>query len=119
MAKIIAPLHSDTASGSIGKTLTFRRDALRAVAHRKIKASTSRTFQQAARRTAYTNGCAAWRALTPEERAQYNEDARAAMITGFNLWMRNWLNAWTPPQPGTVWDGGATTWDGGSTVWDS
>ena len=117
MAKITNPLHSLTASGSVAALITYRHTAARAIAHRLPAASKSATAAQLARRALYAAGCAAWQALTPEEKAAWAATGEVVNLSGFSLYIKTYLL--TPPAAGTIWDGGATTWDGGATTWDA
>lgn len=52
-----------------------------------------RTENQLAAAQTFREGMAAWKALTPEEKAQYNEDAKEFRIEGVNLFMREWMRS--------------------------
>lgn len=114
MAKVTGPLLSMEAAGTLGKLLTFTATGK---GHRVYKFSPPRGTGDAGRKAHYAAGCAAWRALDEEGKQGYNESARPLKLTGFNLYMREYMNAYNLPS-GTTWDGGSTTWDGGSTTWD-
>lgn len=123
MARTNGPLFSESAAGPFARTITFQRRGGKVVA-RSLPTLTKPytppppTSAQQAQRAAYAAAVSAWNALTPEARAQWKIDARPLNITGYNLFVRDYLTTPTPPA-GTVWDGGATTWDGGATLWDT
>lgn len=52
-----------------------------------------RTVPQQARRTAYANGVSAWQALTQPEKDIYNEQAKGKNLSGYNIFMQDWLNS--------------------------
>lgn len=116
MAKVTAPLHSLTASGSIGSTLTMLRSLSRNIAKKKSKPGGAPSAAQIARRAYYRQASADWMALTPLEKAAYKPAADAAQITPYNAYMREALDAYSPAT-GVAWDGGSAVWDGGSAVW--
>jgi hypothetical protein len=117
MAKVTGPLHSITASGSIGGTLTMLRQSMRNIAKKKSKPGGQPSAAQLARRAAYKTAAAAWSALTTEQKAAWKPAADAAQITPFNAYMRAMLRAW---QAGgaSPWDNGATSWDAGASIWN-
>jgi hypothetical protein len=116
MAKVTAPLHSLTASGSIGNTLTMLRALSRNIAKKKSKPGGTPSAAQLARRAYYRQASADWMALTNLQKAAWKPAADAAQITPFNAFMRAALKAYSPAS-GVAWDSGSATWDGGTAVW--
>jgi len=116
MAKVTAPLHSMTASGSIGGTLTMLRALSRNIAKKKSKPSGAPSQAQIERRAYYRQASADWMALTPLEKAAWKPAADAKQITPYNAYMSAALAQYLPGA-GVAWDGGAAQWDGGSAVW--
>lgn len=116
MAKVTAPLHSISASGSIGGTLTMLRSMSRNIAKKKSQPGGAPTAAQLARRAYYRQASAAWMALTPLEKAAWKPAADAAQITPYNAYMSAALAAYSPAA-GVAWDAGAAVWDGGAAVW--
>lgn len=114
MAKVSGPLLSMDASGMVGGLVVFTRTP---TGHRAYKLNAPKNTGVQARKDYYADGCAAWRLLTPEEKQTWSDDAVIYQITGFNLFMKEWMLTYSPIS-GTVWDDGATTWDGGGTLWD-
>lgn len=114
MAKLIGPLHSLHATGTLAHTITYTGSTGGARAIR-YKAPTGTGTP--ARRALYAAGCAAWALLTPEQKTTWKITGAERRMSGFSTWMSAYLLA--PPVSGTVWDGGLTTWDGGATVWDT
>jgi hypothetical protein len=117
MAKVTAPLHSLTAHGSIGHTLTMLRQLGANIAKKKSKPTGPPTPAQIAQRAAYQAAVADWNALTPEQKLTWKTAADARAITPFNAYMSAALLSAVPPL-GTIWDDGATIWDDGATTWD-
>lgn len=116
MAKVTAPLHSLTASGSIGGTLTMLRQSMRNIAKKKSRPGGTPSAAQLARRAYYRQASADWMALTPLQKAAWKPAADAAQITPYNAYMSAALEAYSPAA-GVAWDGGAAEWDGGTAVW--
>lgn len=116
MAKVTAPLHSITASGSIGNTLTMLRQLSRNIAKKKSKPGGAPSAVQVARRAYYRQASADWMALTPLQKAAWKPAGDAAQITAFNAYMRAQLAAYIPGT-GLQWDSGGAVWDGGAAVW--
>lgn len=55
--------------------------------------SNPRTPPQQNWRAIFRAGVLLWQGLTPDARTPYNEEARRLRMSGFNLFMREWLNA--------------------------
>lgn len=122
MARVICPLFSQSASGPLGRRLTFQPtpggQVVRASPRLRLDfAASPPTTAQTAQRAAYAAACAAWAALTPDQQTAYDDAAARLDWTGFNLYLSESL-APSPPVAGTIWDAGATTWDAGATLWD-
>lgn len=49
------------------------------------------TVPQQANRQKMTNGVAAWQALTDEQKAVYNENAKGKNLSGYNLFLSEYL----------------------------
>ena len=115
MAKVTGPLMSLAASGSIAKIINYTSTSGGKTVRGWAKPTGTPSSIQVSRRNRYREGAAAWQVLTPAEKDSYTATADALKITGYNLFIRNWLAPWAPV--GTSWDGGATTWDAGATSW--
>jgi hypothetical protein len=50
---------------------------------------------QWAQRERFKAAVEAWNALTPEEKAMWDKDAARYQLSGYNIWIRTWLNAHT------------------------
>ena len=120
MAKTKHALFSLAASGSLAGQLLFANQRGKQIA-RSMRGLRSAAVQrrttppsaaQMARRATYAAACAAWQALTTNQREAYRAAADAARITPFNLYLKTALR-----QTGTAWDGGSSTWDNGASVW--
>jgi hypothetical protein len=118
MAKIIGPLCSISAAGSLGDTITFQSVHGRPVARRHASPTNTPTPSQAARRASYAAGVTAWHALTAEEVSAWRLAGSLKALTGFNAFISDWLLT-PPPATSAIWDDGASIWDGGSTLWDT
>lgn len=116
MAKVTAPLHSMTASGSIGSTLTMLRAMSRNIAKKKSQPGGAPSAAQLARRAYYRQASADWMALTPLQKAAWKPAADAAQITPFNAYMSAALASYSTTAS-VAWDAGTAVWDGGTAVW--
>lgn len=116
MAKTTNPLHSVSASGSIGNTLTLLKQFGRNIAKKKSRPGGAPSAAQLARRAYYRAAAQDWIALSPAQKAEWKPWADAAHITPFNAYMSARLAEYTG-DPGVQWDAGAAVWDGGSAVW--
>jgi len=114
MAKLIGPLHSMSATGALGKAIIFTGSTggARAIAYKKPSGTGTPV-----RKATYRAGCAAWKVLTGNEKAQWVLVGAKTKINGFNAFISNWLKTYQAPQ-GIPWDSGTTTWDNGTTTWD-
>jgi len=52
-----------------------------------------RTAEQQSQRAKLTAGVAAWQALTPEEQAAYDTNAAGLHMSGYNLFLREYLSS--------------------------
>lgn len=114
MAKLTNPLMSLSATGALAGQIIFAglNGGTRAYALRQAKVTGA-----PARKQRYREGCTAWQALTPEQQNNWRERGKPERLNGFQAFMRDWLNSWSPVTH-TIWDGGLTTWDGGLTIFD-
>jgi hypothetical protein len=114
MAKIMGPLHSMGATGSIGHSITFQGVSGRSRAIQYTKPSGT---GNAVRKALYSAGCAAWAALSEGQKTDWRQAARMRRITGFNAFVGAYMLG--EITTGTTWDAGSTTWDAGTTTWDA
>lgn len=117
MAKVTGPLHSLSASGTVGGTLTMLRQRGQNIAKRASKPGGKPSAAQLTQRALYRASAASWSALDQNAKNAWREKAAAAQITPFNAYMSATLHAGAPIA-GTLWDGGSTTWDAGASSWD-
>jgi len=116
MAKVTGPLHSLSASGSIGSTITMLRSMSRNIAKKKSAPRGQPTATQLARREKYRARAAGWSLLSPADQDDWRTIGAARQITGFNAYISAGLAA-GGAVGGVQWDGGSAVWDGGSAVW--
>ena len=94
MAKIKGALHSDSAGGAFAKQMIFRHGKKGSVVTSYYKPGSARKIiiseAQLAQREFYGQAVQAWRALTVEEKAIFNKNAKALAkpITGWNLFFK-------------------------------
>ncbi len=116
MAKITGGLFSLQAHGALGKRFVFTSNKHSAAVKNYAHPDNPRTLAQLARRQAYTDACAAWQLLTQPQKNGWALTAKTRKITGFNLFVSDWLKS-ALIGTYTTWDAGFTTWDGKITVW--
>ena len=95
MAKVKVPLGSFSASGAIAKTLSFRKALGRHIVSRFHKPNDYRkkdpSVSQLTQRALYSAGVVAWNVLSQNEKDDYAIDALPKHLTGFNLFMKEYL----------------------------
>ena len=113
MAKVTGALMSVSASGTIGKRITFTqgKSGARAIAYAAPKNTGAPAHKEN-----YRAGCATWKLLSEEQQAAWRITGQNRTINGFNAFMSAWLHGQITPA--TAWDAGGTTWDNGHTTWD-
>jgi len=92
MAKTKGPLLSAQAKGKIGDRLvfSFRRSGQQTRFQKKNK--NVKTGYQLLQRALYENGVLAWLCLSDYAKLDYKITAQDENYTGYNLFMRNYLN---------------------------
>jgi hypothetical protein len=64
------------------------------ISHEKLYRPTNpQTATQQNWRGIFTSGVQAWQGLTSDDKGLYNQRAKRQRLSGFNLFMREWLNA--------------------------
>lgn len=116
MAKVKNPLFSLTAHGSVARRFTMQRQQGRQHCKTWAKPSGQPSAAQQLRRATFKQAAATWAALTPAERAPYQEQAKAENITAWNAYARACLLA-LPQGNITTWDHPRTVWDNDATAW--
>jgi len=109
MPKVTGPLFSVGAQGTLGEVLTFQKGMK---GHRVGKVPRHRDAQSQAQldhRDKFLAARDAWLALSEEEKAEYTAKGNLAQMTGWNLFLREYIL--TPPPP-DVMEFEATTSDG-------
>lgn len=91
MAKVTAPLFSATASGTVGRKLTYRNTQQGAVVQRPAIPSKPATFAQGAERTRFTAAMAAWAALGSTPRGEWQAAAAHWSMRADMLFTREYL----------------------------
>jgi hypothetical protein len=91
MAKLIGPLLSLNAHGTVADVLTFSKRKSGQQARYQHDQKDYTNPARDAQRTKFKNGIAWWKTLTDEEKSQYNTNAGPLHLTGFDLFMRDWL----------------------------
>jgi len=97
MSKVKGPLQSEQATGKLGKALIFRNRKGTKFASRFYypgsKKSYTKSASQETQRQAYLEGTQAWGNLSPEEKGEYIARAMGHKFTGYNLFMKEYLEA--------------------------
>lgn len=96
MAKLKNPLASLAASGGLAKTLTFLRRRGQNIVEKTPVPDDPQTLAQLSWRHMYTKAVALWHALSPEEKQDWESQARSRHMTGFAWFISQALK----PNPG-------------------
>jgi len=91
MARTEGPLLSETASGSIGGVLTFQKGYKGQQCHTKLQKSYKKTNAQVLIRSEFGMALADWRIATQEIKDAYNELAKGKKLTGYDLFVKDYL----------------------------
>lgn len=103
MAVVTVPCLSVSASGSIGKTITFSIWKGKGVAkgsylkkwngyYFKRLPPDSETIKQNTIRDSFSNAVTNWKKESEEEKKKYNDMAIGKALTGFNIYVGNYIN---------------------------
>lgn len=87
MAKTKNALFSTTAKGKVGPLVVENNKKTQYI-KTNIKPKDKKTTKQLEKRKRYGQAVQAWRALTPEEKKEYNQRAKPLKISGFNLFIK-------------------------------
>lgn len=98
MAKVTGPLMSMTASGTVGKTLTFGTWKGRAYVRNHVIPNNPKSALQVGVRAMFGFLAAAWNALGGTDKSSYDEGAAAQQISAFNEYMQNNMDRWANNQ---------------------
>lgn len=95
MAKLTAPLFSLTASKQLGRKLIYRTSARNSRVVKYYYPGSSHAFSpsvgQLEIRDTYRAAISAWRALSDEQKNEYRARARGLVMTGWNLFVRDYF----------------------------
>ena len=98
MARATLPLLSASAQGSVGRCLTYsRRSGGNRVRYQR-KQKDANTDNQIPRRLMVQQGVVNWQGFTDEQKDVYNNRAKGLSMSGYNLYMSDYLRATTPPE---------------------
>lgn len=92
MAKVVAPLFSQTASGTIGQRLTFSSRKTGQQVRFQKKNRYTRSFAQNYQRLSFLFATRGWRLLSPVGKRAINYQARNLPMTGYNLYIKRRLS---------------------------
>ena len=96
MAKINMPLMSEKATGSIGKSLIYTTAKLTKICKGFFVSKDRKTERKIFIRSVFIDGKNAWIALPEEEKNSYKTKAKNKKMTGYNLFMKEYLTYWIP-----------------------
>lgn len=97
MVKLIAPLGSFSASGIIGPRLVFSQRASGAQVRFQKSQNDRLTAARVLVRDKYIEGVVAWKNLSEIEKLEYKSLASGSGISGYNLFMKEYLKSEEPP----------------------
>jgi len=97
MAVVKHPLHSQEARGSVGRSIIFRKRGTKIAAYSFYypgsKSKTEASVSQSNQRDLYRVGAYGWPSLPKTERAYYTRQSLYRPVTGYNLFMADFLSA--------------------------
>lgn len=100
MAKTFGALMSIEARGKFGNAITFRMQNGQQIASKYVPTNASKSSAQLAHRKIFLDGTDVWATLTVEEKAVWRADAKISGISGFSLFMQDFLRkGGLPPSP--------------------
>lgn len=91
MAKVLAPLISLSASGSVGGVLTYGRRKGVDVVRKRPQEPRMRTVGQAEQRDKVAAAVAAWQSLTTEQKNVWRSKAKGMGQTGYSMFVSDYL----------------------------
>lgn len=98
MANVKLPLLSASAQGSIGKYLTFSERKTRHKARYQRRQKDVKTDNQLTRRLMVQQGVKNWQGFSDAEKDVYNNRAKGLHMSGYNLYLSEYLKTATPPE---------------------
>jgi hypothetical protein len=102
MTKLIAPLGSHSASGSIAGAFTYSNRKSGAQVRFQKKQKDVITEARTEQRELYSSAVAGWNDLTDEEKDVYKNRAKNLQMSGYNLYIKENISTPTPPPPEPV-----------------
>lgn len=91
MPKVIAPLFSELATGSIAGSLTFQRGSTTLQVHSKIIRQRKRSYYQILLASEYSEAIGDWRILHISIKEEFEAEAKGKPLTALNLAVRYYL----------------------------
>lgn len=91
MAKVTSPLFSFGATGALGKSIVYGSWKGISYARRYAVPSNPKTAAQVAHRTLFSNAVTEWQGLDAAVKTQWNEAASGYPLTGFNLYVKSYI----------------------------
>jgi len=96
MVRVVGPLMSQSASGTVGKDIEFRSTKHGPVITRQHRPGSINTSEpspaQLEQRAKFSAAASQWQLLTALQRQNYNDEAQQSRITGWNLYLSEQLN---------------------------
>lgn len=91
MAKVLGPLLSLAASGTLGKTVTYRNTPTRAVALRRVLPMRPPSAAQQGERQKGSWAAASWRALGEYQRLAWGAYGATSELPAFAIFLREFI----------------------------
>lgn len=92
MAKVVDPLMSLDATGTIGRVITYTKSQKVQIAKGYRPPRYTRTEDQENIRDTYANAVIIWNAMTPAEKKVYDDQVGNRCLTGYNLFIQEYMN---------------------------
>ena len=92
MVKIVSPLFSESASGSIAKNITYSKRASGQQVRFQKKQKDVSSFERTIQRDYYNKAVSAWNDLNDVEKQSWRVSAKSKHFTGYNLFIKIYID---------------------------
>ncbi len=107
MAKTSGPLLSEAAHGTIGGILTYSKKAIVKQVRFQKKQADVLTAPRVAQRALLTAAVDTWHLLSASEKETWNKSAVGLHMSGYNLYIQEYIKSYVPPAEGLSYYGEA------------
>lgn len=91
MPRVVGPLFSGRASGSLGDGISFQGMSKGVRVEKRPRHKDRKSDVQLSHRALFKEAASSWRVLSPEGKAEYEDRASGLAMTGYNLYVAEYL----------------------------